>query len=84
LIDAGIVRLVAQQYEDFFGPAATNIFNSNIGLADVSNVGLATEDSQQQFQQSLGCEVVNMYDYYAAIQTKSQQAVLARLASNSS
>ena len=84
LIDAGNVRLVAQQYEDFFGPAATNIFNSNIGLADVSNVGLATEDSQQQFQQSLGCEVVNMYDYYAAIQTKSQQAVLARLASNSS
>ena len=84
LIERGVVHLVAQQYEDFFGPAATNIFNSNIGLEGVSNVGLATEESQDQFQQSLGCEVVNMYDYYAAIQTKSQQNVFARLASNSS
>ena len=84
LIERGVVRLVAQQYEDFFGPAATNIFNSNIGLEGVSNVGLATEESQDRFQQFLGCEVLNMYDYYSAIQTRSQQTVLARLASNSS
>ena len=84
LVDRGVVRLEAQQYEDFFGPAATNIFNSNIGLEGVSNVGLATAESQDQFQQFLGCDVINMYDYYTAIQTKSQQSVLARLASNSS
>ena len=90
LVDQGTVRLVAQQYEDFFGPAATNIFNSNIGLEGVSNVGLATQESQQLFEKLLGCEVVNMYDYYEQIQAKSQQAVLsrltglARLASNSS
>ena len=84
LVQRGIVRLVPQQYEDFFGPAATNIFNSNIGLEGVSNVGLATQESQQQFEQFLGCEVVDMYDYYAQIQAKSQQSVLARLASNSS
>ena len=84
LIERGVVNLVAQQYEDFFGPAATNIFNSNIGLEGVSNVGLATEESQERFQEFLGCEVVNMYDYYSAIQSKSQQTVLARLASNSS
>ena len=84
LVQQGVVRLVPQQYEDFFGPAATNIFNSNIGLEGVSNVGLATQESQQQFEQFLGCDVVNMYDYYDLIQTKSQQSVLARLASNSS
>jgi len=84
LVQRGVVRLVPQQYEDFFGPAATNIFNSNIGLEGVSNVGLATQESQQQFEQFLGCDVVDMYDYYAQIQTKSQQSVLARLASNSS
>ena len=84
LIQRGVVRLVPQQYEDFFGPAATNIFNSNIGLEGVSNVGLATQESQQQFEQFLDCDVVNMYDYYAQIQTKSQQSVLARFASNSS
>ena len=84
LVQRGVVRLVPQQYEDFFGPAATNIFNSNIGLEGVSNVGLATQESQQQFEQFLGCDVVDMYDYYAQIQTKSQQSVLAQLASNSS
>jgi len=84
LVQRGVVRLVPQQYEDFFGPAATNIFNSNIGLEDVSNVGLATQESQQQFEQFLGCDIVNMYDYYAQIQAKSQQSVLARLTSNSS
>jgi len=63
LIDSGAVRLVAQQYEDFFGPAATNIFNSNIGLEGVSNVGLATAESQERFEEFLGCEVVDMYDY---------------------
>ncbi len=31
-INSGSVRLIPQQYEDFFGPTATNIFNSNIGL----------------------------------------------------
>ena len=81
LIECGIVGLVPQQYEDFFGPAATNIFNSNIGLSGVSNVGLATKESQEQFEQQLGSKVVDMYDYYAAIQNKSQQAVMARLAS---
>ena len=81
LIECGIVGLIPQQYEDFFGPAATNIFNSNIGLAGVSNVGLATKESQQQFEQQLGGKVVDMYDYYAAIQHRSQQSVMARLAS---
>ena len=44
------MSLAPQQYEDFFGPAATNIFNSNIGLEDVSNVGVAKPDSQKSYE----------------------------------
>lgn len=79
LLEADAIRLVPQQYEDFFGPAATNIFNSNIGLEDVSNVGVAKPDSQKAFEAELGREVVNMYDYYAAIQEASKQRVCDEL-----
>ncbi len=71
----GQVRLIPQQYEDFFGPAATNIFNSNIGLEDVSNVGIAKPDSQKTYEAALGREVVNMYDYYDGIQAASEAKV---------
>jgi uncharacterized glyoxalase superfamily metalloenzyme YdcJ len=73
LLEANAIRLVPQQYEDFFGPAATNIFNSNIGLEDVSNVGIAKPDSQTAFEAALGREVVNMYDYYDEIQEASKK-----------
>jgi uncharacterized glyoxalase superfamily metalloenzyme YdcJ len=79
LVESGVVRLIPQQYEDFFGPAATNIFNSNIGLEDVSNVGVAKPDSQAAFEQALGREVVNMYDYYQQIQDSSRDEVLKKL-----
>lgn len=78
-VEVGAVRLVAQQYEDFFGPAATNIFNSNIGLEGVSNVGIAKPDSQSSFERLLGQEVVDMYDYYDAIELKSRETVAAQL-----
>ena len=74
-IISGRVKLVPQQYEDFFGPAATNIFNSNIGLKDVSNVAVAKPDSQKTFESGLGRSVVNMYDYYSDIQNASAQAI---------
>lgn len=67
----GSIRLIPQQYEDFFGPAATNIFNSNIGLEEVSNVGVAKPNSQKSYEAALGRTVVNMYDYYDDIQAKS-------------
>jgi uncharacterized glyoxalase superfamily metalloenzyme YdcJ len=79
LVASGAVKLVPQQYEDFFGPAATNIFNSNIGLEDVSNVGVAKPDSQAAFEKALGREVVNMYDYYQQIQDASREQVLSQL-----
>lgn len=79
LIANGVIRLIPQQYEDFFGPAATNIFNSNIGLEGVSNVGIAKPDSQAAFEAALGREVVNMYDYYDAIQAKSKAEVCRQL-----
>lgn len=79
LVTAGVINLVPQKYEDFFGPAATNIFNSNIGLDDVSNVGVATADSQSEFESMLGRPVVNMYDYYDAIEAKSRQTLCQRL-----
>lgn len=79
LVTRGIVELIPQQYEDFFGPAATNIFNSNIGLEGVSNVGVAKPDSQKSYEAGMGREVVNMYDYYDAIQEKSKAAVLQKL-----
>ena len=74
-IDSGAVRLVPQQYEDFFGPAATNIFNSNIGLEDVSNVSVAKRDAQQAYESALGRPVINMYDCYDRIQAASQDAI---------
>lgn len=80
LIADGGIELVPQKYEDFFGPAATNIFNSNIGLDDVSNVGVTTVDSQPEFESMLGRPVVNMYDYYEAIQTASRCRVCGLLA----
>jgi uncharacterized glyoxalase superfamily metalloenzyme YdcJ len=80
LIASGAVKFVPQQYEDFFGPAATNIFNSNIGLEDVSNVGVAKPDSQSAFEKALGREVVNMYDYYQQIQDESRDQVMIQLA----
>jgi uncharacterized glyoxalase superfamily metalloenzyme YdcJ len=79
LVAKGAVKLVPQQYEDFFGPAATNIFNSNIGLEDVSNVGIAKPDSQATFEKALGREVVNMYDYYQQIQDASKEQILRQL-----
>lgn len=84
LVESGKVRLVAQQYEDFFGPAATNIFNSNIGLEGVSNVGVSTEDSKKVFESYLGVEILNMYDYYESIQSESRQSLLQRWLSHSS
>ncbi len=80
LVDQGAVCLVPQQYEDFFGPAATNIFNSNIGLEDVSNVGVAKPDSQHVYEQALGREVVNMYDYYDGIQAASRERIYQQIA----
>jgi len=80
LVSDGIIKLVPQKYEDFFGPAATNIFNSNIGLDDVSNVSVAAGDSQADFESMLGGPVVNMYDYYDAIQTASRFRVYEQLA----
>jgi uncharacterized glyoxalase superfamily metalloenzyme YdcJ len=79
LVAAGTIKLIAQRYEDFFGPAATNIFNSNIGLDDVSNVGVAAVDSQAEFESMLGRPVVNMYDYYDAIEAESRKAICAKL-----
>lgn len=79
LVAAGKIKLVPQQYEDFFGPAATNIFNSNIGLEDVSNVGVAKPDSQSVYEQALGSDVVNMYDYYDQIQSASRKKITKKL-----
>jgi len=78
LVAGGVIQLVPQKYEDFFGPAATNIFNSNIGLDDVSNVGIATADSQSSFEAMLGRPVVSMYDYYDAIESQSRLEVSKR------
>jgi len=83
LVENGLVSLLPQQYEDFFGPAATNIFNSNIGLEevseDISNVGIAKPDSQQHYEAALGRKVLNMYDYYDKIQTASKARVCGQL-----
>ena len=79
LVEQGVVNLIPQQYEDFFGPAATNIFNSNIGLEEVSNVGIAKPDSQKSYETALGREVVNMYDYYETIQAASEARFCQKL-----
>jgi len=79
LVRDGLVSLIPQQYEDFFGPAATNIFNSNIGLEEVSNVGIAKPDSQKSYEAALGREVVSMYGYYEQIQAASKALLFEEL-----
>ena len=78
-VDSGQVQLIPQVYEDFFGPAATNIFNSNIGLEGVTNVGISKPDSQHLFETKLGRNVVDMYDYYDAIETRSRKAIETKM-----
>ncbi|MEM7785877.1 MAG: DUF1338 family protein [Planctomycetota bacterium] len=78
-VESGLIQLKPQRYEDFFGPAATNIFNSNIGLEDVSNVGIAKPDSLAAFEKSLGCQVIDMYDYYDHLQETSRKQVCKKL-----
>ncbi len=78
-IETGLVRLVPQKYEDFFGPAATNIFYSNIGLEGVANVGGAKPDSVVDFEARLGAQVLDMYDYYDGIERLSRESVSAAL-----
>ncbi len=75
-VESGAIRLVPQLYEDFFGPAATNIFNSNIGLDNVSNVSVTSIDARADFETMLGRKVVDMYDYYDAIEAASREALL--------
>ena len=86
LIDDGTILLLPQTYEDFFGPAATNIFNSNIGLDDVTNVGISKteKESLADFEKMIGSPLLDMYDYYDAIQAASKHQVLQQLASYSS
>lgn len=79
LVAEGVIQLIPQKYEDFFGPAATNIFNSNIGLDDVSNASVTAVDSQPDFESMLGRPVVNMYDYYEDIEARSQAQVCEQL-----
>lgn len=79
LIEKGFIELIPQIYEDFYGPAATNIFNSNIGLKNVSNVVATGEDAKAVYEEMLGCKVVNMYDYYDGIQQSSKEAVCDEL-----
>jgi len=78
-VEQGDIRLIPQKYEDFFGPAATNIFNSNIGLEDVTNVGIAKPDSLADFESQLGRSVIDMYDYYDQIEKKSREAAAKEL-----
>ena len=78
-IETGIVRLIPQKYEDFFGPAATNIFNSNIGLEDVANAGIAKPDSLEDFEAQLGRKVIDMYQYYDQIENNSREAAKRKL-----
>lgn len=78
-VERGDVELVPQKYEDFFGPAATNIFNSNIGLQGVSNVGVAKPNSLADFESQLGRNVIDMYDYYDQIEANSRHSACEKL-----
>jgi len=77
LIDAGYIRFDPLVYEDFLPVSAAGIFQSNLG--DDLREEYRARSSQAQFQQALGCPVLNELALYQAAQQQSLQSCAEQL-----
>jgi uncharacterized glyoxalase superfamily metalloenzyme YdcJ len=77
LIDVGMLRYTPITYEDFLPVSAAGIFKSNLG--DNAAQDIQRSPNQQDFEQALGCPVINEFEVYQRIQTDSLRHALHQL-----
>jgi uncharacterized glyoxalase superfamily metalloenzyme YdcJ len=76
-IAGGAVSVEPITYEDFLPVSAAGIFRSNLGNA--SQMEIAENANQGDFEQALGVSVLDPFDLYADAEADSLQAVRAAL-----
>ena len=69
LIDQGMIRLAPITYEDFLPVSAAGIFQSNLKEGETGD--FKRSPNQQQFEQDLGCKVIDEFAWYEKIQRQS-------------
>ncbi|WP_020558573.1 2-oxoadipate dioxygenase/decarboxylase HglS [Thiofilum flexile] len=77
LIKNGIILPLPIIYEDFLPVSAAGIFRSNLA-ADAAN-DFTAQASQQAFEQALGVQVLDAFEWYARIEQQSLAQCLAVL-----
>jgi uncharacterized glyoxalase superfamily metalloenzyme YdcJ len=77
LIDIGMLRYTPITYEDFLPVSAAGIFKSN--LAENTLQQVQRSSNQQDFEQALGCPVMNEFEIYQRMQTDSLKHALHQL-----
>lgn len=69
LVNTEVLKIVPVTYEDFLPVSAAGIFQSN--LDDEAAKDFSRSPNQNLFEQQLGSEVINEFEYYAKIQLSS-------------
>lgn len=77
LIDENLLSITPVTYEDFLPVSAAGIFQSNLDNRRTQQ--FTRSPNQRLFEQHLGCEVINEFEYYAKIQQTSLQHSLQKL-----
>ena len=75
MIADGLVDFIPIVYEDFLPVSAAGIFASN--ASDKDHVDDFESSSKEDFEKALGHEVINPFALYAAVESKSIDAVMA-------
>jgi uncharacterized glyoxalase superfamily metalloenzyme YdcJ len=69
LIERGMILLTPITYEDFLPVSAAGIFQSNLKQGETGD--FERSPNQQQFEQDLGCKVIDEFAWYEKIQRQS-------------
>ncbi len=78
LIERSEITLSPITYEDFLPVSAAGIFQSNLKQDDASD--FERSPNQQQFEQDLGCKVIDEFAWYQKIQRESLLQTLQQAA----
>ena len=79
LIKNGIVQFIPIQYEDFLPVSAAGIFESNLDTRERRQQALAMNSSQQEFEEALGCAVIDSMSLYQNCQEESLEQLQQEL-----
>lgn len=79
LVAAGVLRADPIVYEDFLPVSAAGIFQSNLG--DGAAQTFLADPNRARFEEDLGCEVLDLFQFYADIEAASLAQARAALAS---